>query len=102
MATNDYFEDSISRNCDSVGARLRILLISLQETRSGDAGESAACGAAAVGIASRRRARSANHQAEEQAKQQAAAANQAMEEQIVNFKKAFSVCLESKEYMVKY
>jgi hypothetical protein len=72
------------------------------EVSGGDAGESAAYGAAAVGISSRRRARSANHQAEEQAKQQTAASNQATEEQVGNFKKAFSVCLESKEYMVKF
>ena len=72
------------------------------EVSGGDAGDSALMGAAAVGIASRRRSRSANQQAEKQAQQQTAASNQATEEQIGNFKKAFSVCLEAKDYMVKF
>ena len=72
------------------------------EVSGGDVGESAAYGAAAVGIASRRRARSANHQAEAQAKQQTEASNKATEEQVANFKKAFSVCLEAKDYLVKF
>ena len=72
------------------------------EISGGDAGESAAYGGAAVAVASRRRARAANQQAEQQAKQQSAAAEQATQEQVENFKKAFSVCLEAKDYMVKY
>ena len=72
------------------------------EVSGGDAGDSAVMGAAAVGIASRRRARSANQQAEQQAQQQTAASNQVTEEQVSNFKKAFSVCLEAKDYMVKF
>ncbi len=72
------------------------------EVTGGDAGESAAYGAAAVGIASRRRARSANQQAEQQAAQQSTTSQQATDEQIDNFKKAFSVCLEAHDYMVKY
>ena len=72
------------------------------EVTGGDAGDSAVMGAAAVGIASRRRARSANHQAEEQAAQTSQASEQATDEQIENFKKAFSVCLEAKDYMVKF
>ena len=72
------------------------------EVSGGDAGDSALMGAAAVGIASRRRSRSANQQAEQQAQQQTAATNQATEEQVENFKKAFSVCLEAKDYMVKF
>ena len=72
------------------------------EVTGGDAGDSAAIGAATVAIASRRRARAANQQAEQQAKQQTAASGQATEEQVGNFKKAFSVCLEAKDYMVKY
>lgn len=71
------------------------------EVTGGDAGESAAIGAAVVGVSSRRRARAANQQAEAQAEQQSTASAQATEEQIGNFKKAFSVCLEAKEYMVK-
>ena len=38
----------------------------------------------------------------EQAEQQGEAKQQATEEQIGNFKKAFSVCLEAKGYLVKY
>jgi hypothetical protein len=72
------------------------------EVTGGDAGESAAIGAATVAVASRRRARSANQQAEQQASQQSASSQQATEEQVGNFKKAFSVCLEAKDYMVKF
>ena len=72
------------------------------EVSGGDVGESAAYGAAVGAVASRRRARSANQQAEQQAEQQSAASQQATDEQIDNFKKAFSVCLEAHDYMVKY
>ncbi len=72
------------------------------EVTGGDAGESAAYGAAAGAIASRRRSRAASQQAQQQAQQQGAAQQQASAEQIDNFKKAFSVCLEAKDYMVKY
>ena len=44
----------------------------------------------------------AQAQAEQQAEQQSAASEQATDEQIGNFKKAFSVCLEAHDYMVKY
>ena len=72
------------------------------EITGGDAGESAAYGAAAGAIASRRRSRAASQQAQQQAAAQGAAQKQATAEQVDNFKKAFSVCLEAKEYMVKY
>ena len=72
------------------------------EVTGGDAGESAAYGAAAGAVASRRRGRAKSQQAQEQAKEQGAAQQQASAEQIDNFKKAFSVCLEAKEYMVKF
>ncbi len=72
------------------------------EITGGDAGESAAYGAAAVAIASRRRSRAASQQAQQQAAEQGAAQQQATAEQVGNFKKAFSVCLEAKEYMVKF
>ena len=72
------------------------------EVTGGDAGDSAAIGAATVAIASRRRARAANQQAQQQAAQQSAASQQATDEQVGNFKKAFSVCLEAHDYMVKY
>ncbi len=71
------------------------------EVTGGDAGESAAYGAAAGAIAARRRGRAASQQAQQQATQQGAAQQQATAEQVDNFKKAFSVCLEAKEYMVK-
>ena len=72
------------------------------EVTGGDAGDSAVMGAAAVGISSRRRARSANKQAQQQAEQQVAASEQATAEQVENFKKAFSLCLEAHDYMAKY
>ncbi len=53
-------------------------------------------------IAGRRRGRRQKEQAQAQAEQQAQQAKAATGEQLTNFKKAFSVCLESKEYMVKY
>ena len=72
------------------------------EVTGGDAGESAAYGAAAGAIASRRRSRAASQQAQQQAAAQGASQQQATAEQVGNFKKAFSVCLEAKEYMVKF
>lgn len=72
------------------------------EVTGGDAGDSAAIGAAAGAVASRRRSRAASAHAQEQAKEQGAAQQQATAEQVDNFKKAFSVCLEAKDYMVKY
>jgi len=67
-----------------------------------DAGKGAAYGAAAGAVAGRRRARKSNAQAQEQAAQNAESRQEATAEDLVNFKKAFSVCLEAKEYMVKY
>jgi OmpA family protein len=66
---------------------------------AGDAGKGAAIGAAAGAVGGRMRSRSAN----EQAKQQASASTaQATQEQMNNFKKAFSACLEGKKYTVKF
>ena len=67
-----------------------------------DAGKGAAYGAAAGVIAGRRRGRQAQQQATAQVEQQSQQAQAATQEQITNFKKAFSVCLEAKDYMVKY
>ena len=39
---------------------------------------------------------------QQQAKEQGAAQQQATAEQIGNFEKAFGVCLEAKDYMVKF
>jgi len=72
------------------------------EIADDDAGKGAAYGAAAGAIAARRRSRAASQQTQQQAKEQGAAQQQATAEQIGNFKKAFSVCLEAKKYMVKF
>lgn len=72
------------------------------EVTGGDAGDSAAIGAAAGAISSRRRSRAASQQAQQEAQAQGAAQQQATAEKVDNFKKAFSVCLEAKDYMVKY
>jgi len=69
---------------------------------AGDAGKGAAYGAAAGVVAGRRRGRQANAQAQDQVATQGAQAQQATAEQLENFKKAFSVCLEAKDYMVKF
>lgn len=76
---------------------------------AGDAGKGAAIGATAGLIGGRRRGRQAKAQATSQAEAQGEKAAQqtekamvATEDQIENFKKAFSVCLEAKDYMVKY
>ncbi len=72
------------------------------EIANDDASKGAAYGAAAGAIAARRRSRRASQQAQQQAQEQGAAQQQATADQVDNFKKAFSVCLEAKEYMVKF
>ena len=72
------------------------------EIANDDASEGAAWGAAAGAVRGRRQGRHAQQQAEQQAAAQAEQRETATEEQLGNFKKAFSVCLEAKEYMVKY
>ncbi len=72
------------------------------EIASDDAGEGAAIGAAAGLVHGRRQARRAQGQATQQAEAQGQQAQAATAEQLTNFKKAFSVCLEAKKYMVKY
>jgi hypothetical protein len=72
------------------------------EIASDDAGKGAAYGAAAGAIAGRRRARRARSEAQAQAEVQASQAQQATAEQLENFKKAFSVCLEAKQYLAKF
>lgn len=68
---------------------------------AGDTGKGAAYGAAAGVVRGRRKGRQAQSSAEKQAEQQAAQAKAANEAAMGNFKKAFSVCLEAKKYMVK-
>jgi hypothetical protein len=72
------------------------------EIANDDASEGAAWGAAAGVVRGRRQGRAQQEQAQEQVAAQAEQREGATEEQLGNFKKAFSVCLEAKEYMVKY
>jgi hypothetical protein len=65
-------------------------------------GEGAAIGAAAGLLMGHRRKREAQEQAQQQAETQGQQAQAATQQQSDNFKKAFSVCLEAKSYMVKY
>ena len=67
-----------------------------------DKSEAAAAGAVVGAVAARRRSRAASAQAQQQAVEQGAANQQATAEQIENFKKAFSICLEAKDYLVRY
>lgn len=72
------------------------------EIADDDAGKGAAWGAAAGGIRGRRKGMAAQEQAEQQASAQAEQREQATAQEMENFRKAFSVCLEAKDYMVKY
>jgi hypothetical protein len=72
------------------------------EIADDDPGGGAAWGAAAGVVAGRRKAKRGQQQATQQADQQAAQTQQVTAESLENFKKAFSVCLEAKKYMVKY
>ena len=72
------------------------------EIADDDAGKGAAYGAASGVLAGRSRGRRESARAQQRVEQQGAAKQQATQNQIENFKKAFSVCLEAKDYMVKY
>ncbi len=72
------------------------------EIASDDAGKGAAIGAAVGALGGRRARRQKQAQATQQVDQQSAQAQQSTQTQIDNFKKAFSVCLEAKDYMVKF
>ncbi len=72
------------------------------EIASDDAGKGAAIGAGVGLVAGRSRGRRQKAEVTQQAEQQGQSAAQASAGQLDNFKKAFSVCLESKKYMVKY
>jgi hypothetical protein len=67
-----------------------------------DASDGAEIGAAAGAISARRKARAAKAEAKAKAEQQGQAKQAATAEQTANFKKAFSACLEAKDYLVKY
>ena len=72
------------------------------EIASDDAGAGAAYGALAGALIARRRAHQAQAQATQQVEQQSQQAAHATQQQIDNFKKAFSVCLEAKDYLVRF
>ena len=72
------------------------------EIASDDAGRGAAYGAAAGAVVARRKTKRAKKDASQQVEQQNQQVQQATAEQTENFKKAFSVCLEAKKYMVKF
>lgn len=65
-------------------------------------GEGAAYGAAAGLLMGHRRKREAQEEAQQQAAQQGAAMQQGTQAQMTDFKKAFSVCMQAKNYMVQY
>jgi uncharacterized protein YcfJ len=66
------------------------------------AGEGAAYGAAAGLLIGHRRQKEAQQQAQASAAQQSAAIQQGTQAQMTDFKKAFSVCMQAKNYMVQY
>jgi hypothetical protein len=72
------------------------------EIADDDAGEGAAIGAGVGAIRARRRARADRAEADRRADAKVNEARQATEAQIEDFRKAFSVCLEAKDYLVKY
>jgi hypothetical protein len=67
-----------------------------------DRSQAAAWGAAIGAVSARRHSQARSQQAAASAQQSGAAKQQATAEELANFKKAFSVCLESKKYMVKF
>lgn len=71
------------------------------ELAGNDVGHSAAVGAAIGAVGNRRRNRKAR-EAEEQAAQQGESAAQATQQEIDSFKKSFSACLESKDYVANF
>ena len=72
------------------------------EIASDDPGAGAAIGAGVGAVGGRRARRRGQAEATDQIEQQTAQAQQATQTQVENFKKAFSVCLEAKDYMVKF
>ncbi len=72
------------------------------EIASDDAGKGAAWGAGVGAIMARHQARRAQEAATAQSTLQAASSIEASAADVDNFKKAMSVCLEAKDYLVKY
>jgi uncharacterized protein YcfJ len=69
---------------------------------AGDAGKGAAIGAGVGFLGMKIRAHEQEQQASQQANQQVQTATQTAAQQLDAFKKAFSVCLEAHQYLVKY
>lgn len=69
---------------------------------SDNAGKGAVWGAAIGGVAARRRGMAAQQSAVQQTQAQQQSQAQSLATQMENFKKAFSTCLEAKDYVVKY
>ena len=99
-------KEQIRRSGQGAGARGAVsgaaMGALIGEIANDDAGEGAAWGAAAGMIGGRRRARTSKQQAEQQVDQRSQQHERATQQDIENFKKAFSVCLEAKDYMVKF
>jgi hypothetical protein len=72
------------------------------EIANNDAGDGAAWGAAVGLIGARRARRRAQQQATQQIERQDQQQRRATAGEIEGFKKAFSVCLEAKKYLVKF
>jgi len=72
------------------------------EIANDDAGKGAAYGAAAGVVAGRHRGRQAEQQAQQQVQAQSQQTQQASQVQMDNFKKAFSACMEGKQYIAKF
>ncbi len=68
----------------------------------GDAGKAAVWGASAGIVTSRHRARKGKADASENISASAAQSAQVSQEQITNFKNAFSACLQGKNYIAKF
>jgi hypothetical protein len=67
-----------------------------------NASDGAGYGAAAGLMRARRKARASTQHAVQEIEKQDSAQQRSTQQQVTNFKKAFSVCLEAKKYMVKY
>jgi len=72
------------------------------EIANDDSSDGAKVGATVGLVRGRRSARNAQSNAVNEAEQIQATQQQASAEKLANFKSAFGVCLEAKEYMVKY
>jgi hypothetical protein len=81
------------------GAAAGALIGGIADSRPG---QGSAWGAAAGAMGGRASARRAQKSAAQQAQQQVAQAEQTKAAAIEDFRKAFSVCLEAKEYMVRF